>query len=396
MEYVILRDLNRAHQRDSVSGGTRGLESSEPSGESLSKLRIDVEDIDANGVHEIARESTTVTLEPSMPTVLIKPFDDDTGQDAKGDAWGIEAVRATESSYTGRGALVAVLDTGIDANHPAFAGVNIVQQDFTDDGNGDVHGHGTHCAGTIVGRDVGGERIGVARGVQRILIGKILDDSGAGTTQMALDGLLWAAREGAHVASMSLGLDFTGTVSLLVDQGWPVNIATSFALDSYRGSIRLFDKLMELVKEQTKESHGCIVIAAAGNQSERNVNPDYKVSAALPAAAEGVLSIGAVGQSPNGYSIAPFSNSRPKLCAPGVEIKSARAGGGLCTKSGTSMAGPHAAGVAALWWEQVRTLGFPLTAESVAARMITACRLDELDPDADAGDRGNGLITAPQ
>jgi subtilisin family serine protease len=395
MEYVILRDLNRVRRRDPVYGVTRGLESSVPRIESLSEVRVDVENIDTKDLNDIARDPSAIAAEPSMPTVLIRPFDA-AGQDAKGDAWGIDAVRATESSYTGRGTLVAVLDTGIDARHPAFAGVDIMERDFTRDGDGDAHGHGTHCAGTIVGRDVDGERIGVARGVQRILVGKILDDSGTGTTQMALDGLLWAARKGAHVASMSLGLDFTGAVSLLVDQGWPVNIATSSALDSYRGSLRLFDKLMALVKQQTAESHGCIVIAAAGNQSKRDLKPDYKVAATLPAAAEGILSIGAVGRSSAGYVVAPFSNSRPNLCAPGVEIKSAGTGGGLCTKSGTSMAGPHVAGVAALWWEQVRTLGFPPTAETVVARMISACRLDGLDPEADAGDRGNGLITAPQ
>ena len=81
---------------------------------------------------------------------------------------------ADTSSCTGNGIVVAVLDTGIDASHPAFAGVEVIQKDFTGEGDGDQHGHGTHCAGTIFGRNVNGTRIGVAMGVKKALIGKVL------------------------------------------------------------------------------------------------------------------------------------------------------------------------------------------------------------------------------
>nr|WP_229419583.1 S8 family serine peptidase [Pseudoduganella dura] len=98
--------------------------------------------------------------------------------------WGITAVGADRSRFSGAGVTVAVLDTGIDAAHPAFSGVQLVQQDFSGDGDGDAFGHGTHCAGTILGRDVGGTRIGVARGVTRALIGKVLGNDGSGSTDM--------------------------------------------------------------------------------------------------------------------------------------------------------------------------------------------------------------------
>ena len=68
---------------------------------------------------------------------------------------------------TGNGIVVAVLDTGIDKNHPAFSGAQIIEKDFSGEGNGDQHGHGTHCAGTILGRTTGGKRIGVAPGVPK-------------------------------------------------------------------------------------------------------------------------------------------------------------------------------------------------------------------------------------
>ena len=201
--------------------------------------------------------------------------------------------------------------------------------------------------------------------------------------------------QGAQVISMSLGFDFPGMVRERVQQGWPPDLATSIALEAYRGNLRMFDALMAMIRAREVFGPGCVVVAVAGNESKRDINPDYEIAASLPAAADGVLSIGALGRSPDGYTIAPFSNSFPKLCAPGVDIKSARAGGGSQTMSGTSMACPHVAGVAALWWEAVRVIGLPATAATVAARMLATCRLDSLAPHTDSADRGTGMVTAP-
>jgi subtilisin family serine protease len=103
-----------------------------------------------------------------MPIKLITPLDIGGGAAATA-AWGISAVQADTSPMNGDGVVVSVLDTGIDKAHPAFAGVNIIEQDFSGSGNGDRQGHGSHCAGTIFGRDVGGTRIGIARGVNKAL-----------------------------------------------------------------------------------------------------------------------------------------------------------------------------------------------------------------------------------
>ncbi len=100
-----------------------------------------------------------------------------------------------------------MLDTGIDANHPAFAGVQLVQRNFTEEPPQDLHGHGSHCAGTIFGRDVAGTRIGVARNIKRALIGKVLGEGGGSSATLAR-AIHWALEEGAHVISMSLGIDF--------------------------------------------------------------------------------------------------------------------------------------------------------------------------------------------
>jgi subtilisin family serine protease len=397
MRYVVLRDLQRTRLSDPFSVGVRdfgGQRGGWPNVIAPPQPRIDVETADTKGRNDLARDPEVAALAASMPTRLIDPRDT-ANSNAEGDSWGVAAVGATGSDYTGADILVAVLDTGIDLAHPAFTGVTAGQEDFSGSGNGDRQGHGTHCAGTIFGRDLDGNRIGIARGVQRVLIGKILADTGAGSSEMAFRGLLWAVEQGAQVISMSLGFDFPGMVRERVQQGWPPDLATSIALEAYRGNLKMFDALMAMIRARESFSPGCVVVAAAGNESKRDVNPDYEIAASLPAAADGVLSIGALGRSAEGYTIAPFSNSFPKLCAPGVDIKSARTGGGLQTMSGTSMACPHVAGVAALWWEAARAIALPNTAATVVARIVATCRLDSLAPHLDPADRGSGMVTAP-
>lgn len=394
MKFVVLRDLQRARLANPYGPGAGaqqygGLNASAPP-----IPRVDVEDTDAKGRYDLIRDPEVVAVTAAMPTRLIEPRDTG-GPNAGDDSWGVTAVGATRSAYTGADTVVAVLDTGIDSVHPAFSGITIVQEDFSGTGNGDRNGHGTHCAGTIFGRDVNRSRIGIARGVRRVLVGKVLTDTGAGSSEMVFQGLRWAVEHGARVVSMSLGFDFPGMVRDCVQRGWPADLATSVALEAYRSNLRLFDALMAMIRAQEPFNPGCVVVAAAGNESRRDVNPDYQIAASLPAAADGVLSTGALGRSQNWHTIAPFSNTFPKLCAPGVEIKSARAGGGLQTLSGTSMACPHVVGIAALWWEAVRHMGLPFIAATVIARMVASCSLDSLDPHIDAMERGNGMVTAP-
>jgi subtilisin family serine protease len=346
---------------------------------------------------DVAGDPEVRAIAPVMPTRLIFPVTAPEAVTAveAGPTWGVTAVGADTSARTGAGVTVAVLDTGIDAAHPAFAGLTVVEEDFTGSGNGDVQGHGTHCAGTVLGRDVDGARIGVAPGVERALAGKVLGDNGSGDSTMLFNGIQWALREGAHVISMSLGFDFPGLVQRLVDDGWPADLATSSALEGYRANLRMFDALMEVIRSQAAFGHGAVVVAAAGNESRRDEDPDFEIAASLPAAADGIISAGALGRGPLGLVVAPFSNTFPQVAAPGVDVVSARRGGGLSSLSGTSMAAPHVAGVAALWWEEVLATALPGTAATVAARLLANSDITALAPRVDVADRGVGIVRAP-
>lgn len=366
-----------------------------------SEPHVETVELTKRELRDMVRDPEVHAVAPVMPTRLIEPVEQEApgeAEEAPGEVtWGVKAIGADASARSGAGTVVAVLDTGIDASHVAFAGVTLVEEDFTGSGTGDKVGHGTHCAGTIFGRPVDGTRIGVAPGVQRAAIGKILGDDGTGDTDMLARGIEWALNQDAQVISMSLGFDFPGAVQRMIEQGVPADLATSRALEEYRANLRLFDALMQLVSRRAAFGPGTVVVAAAGNESRREVDPDFEIGVSIPAAAEGIVSVGALEQHPggNGHTVARFSNTFPQISAPGVGVLSARPGGGLRSLSGTSMATPHVAGAAALWWEDVTRSPVPAGAGTVTARMIAHAAVDVFAPGVDIADRGVGIVRAP-
>jgi subtilisin family serine protease len=367
--------------------------------ELVAELRLEAQDFTPNDVADARRDPSVRAIAPPMPVRLMEPTARSASASASGGvAWGVVAVGADQSPFTGAGVTVAVLDTGIDNGHNAFSGVTLTEKDFTGEGPGDDNGHGTHVAGTIFGRDVNGFRIGVAPGVTNALIGKVLGKTGGGDTLGICQAMLWADDQGADIISMSLGFDFPGLVDQLVRRyQYPIPLATSAALRGYQDNVRLFEAIAESLRARAVFEQGVMLIsAAAGNESQRDVDPRWVIHAAPPSAADGFLSVSALGQSSGAYpySIAPFSNTGVDLCAPGVDTISAKAGtsDGLATFSGTSMAAPHVAGVAAMWAEKIIKSSRPLTTTRLTTRLMGHSQpLAGLDP----FDIGNGLVKAP-
>ena len=117
--------------------------------------------------------------------------------------WNIDRIGAPASAP---GALIAVVDTGVDASHPAFTGRVQPAIDLIGGSGGDPNGHGTHVAGTAAGADTGCGAIGVAPDA-RILPVRVLDEDGAGYARDVAEGIRRAADAGATVINLSLGTD---------------------------------------------------------------------------------------------------------------------------------------------------------------------------------------------
>ncbi|HVK94994.1 MAG TPA: S8 family serine peptidase [Noviherbaspirillum sp.] len=359
---------------------------------------IEVDDLKKNEITLRSRETDVEAIAPVMRMKLIEPHatanDEKVQAAAQGLTWGVEAVRADTSPFTGDGIVVAVLDTGIDATHPAFAGVELIEKDFTGEGNGDQHGHGTHCAGTIFGRDINGKRIGVAPGVKKALIGKVLGQNG-GSTEQICEAIQWAINNGANVISMSLGIDFPGWVKALRASGKPEEVAVSIALEDYRKNVQLFERLASFIKANGAFSQTALIVGAAGNESKREAGAFWEVSVSPPAVADGIVSVGALAKKATGFVVASFSNTGVNICAPGVDVLSAWKNGDTKSLSGTSMATPHIAGAAALWAEKLKKNG-NLTAFQLTANLVGSGTTNGFETGFDPPDVGAGIVQCPQ
>lgn len=358
-------------------------------------LAVEVQDVSKQELASRSRETDVVAVAPSMRMKLIAPkmnFPDRIEVANAAVTWAVKEVGADTSPFTGNGIVVAILDTGIDANHPAFAGMDLVQKDFTGEGNGDKHGHGTHVAGIALGRNVNGQRIGIATGVKKALIGKVLDKNGSGSSDQIADAILWAAENGANVISLSLGTDFPGYQKDLMASGLPPEVATSRALEGYRKNVILFERLASLLRAQSAMSQAIIIVAAAGNESNR---PEWEIAVSPPAVSEGFVSVGALGKAAQGLNVARFSNTGANLSAPGVDILSAKLGGGLVAFSGTSMATPCVAGVAALWAEKLKKAE-RLNTLNLTTSLIGGSTTNGLAQNVDPLDVGAGVVRCPQ
>ncbi|MBD3003296.1 MULTISPECIES: S8 family serine peptidase [unclassified Streptomyces] len=283
--------------------------------------------------------------------------------DEQNTTWGVQGIRANWSHLTGSGVKVAVLDTGVDTDHPDLTGCVEATASFVSGASvEDGHGHGTHCVGTVAGPATPGHapRYGVA-GEARVLVGKVLSDQGVGSDGEILAGMAWAVAQGARVVSMSLGAP--------VEPG------------------ELFPQTYENVARRALR-RGTVIVAAAGNESRR---PGFVAPVGRPANCPSILAVAALGKD---LGTAFFScgaingaGGEVNIAAPGVDIFSAAPGGTYQTMSGTSMATPHAAGVATL----LAQAHPDASAADLSSRLLSGAH-----PLAQpAADIGAGLLQAP-
>lgn len=396
--YIIVRSSISVEDRDEATGnGYRSTR--QPT--SAPRIDMSIEQLSPKEVAELVKDPL-VTAAPSMPIRLIAPTSRNTipGQTVLDpeDLWGLSAVGANSSPFTGAGVIVGILDTGIETTHPAFAGIDLSERDFTGEGPGDRNGHGTHCAGTIFGRPVHGTRIGVAPGVEQAVVAKVLDAAGCGTLEGIISGIAWCIEQGASIVSMSLGIDFASRINHHHSVGYPIEVATSEALRDYHRTVTLFERYASLLEAQTMLNKGAIVVAATGNESRADASQPYRLWASPPASSPGVIAVAAIGRPMSGtplYPLAPFSNWGADLVAPGVNIVSAALGGGLCEMDGTSMAAPHVAGIAALWAQKQQLKSGSARADVVRRRLLGAANVARLPLDVH-DEIGAGLAMAPE
>lgn len=233
------------------------------------------------------------------------------------DSWGVSHIGAdavVQAGIKGSGIKVAILDTGIDYNHPDLAanymgGYNFVYDNddpFDDSMNAYIPtGHGTHVAGIVGALDNGTGVVGVAPGVSLYAL-KVLNAGLAGDVSDVIAGIEWAINNKVQIISMSIGSS-------------------------------LFSQALKDACDKAAQA-GIILVAAAGNYNNSYIE--------YPAAFDSVIAVTATRPD----DTRPLYNYGPEmeLAAPGVSIKSTVPGGGYGYLTGTSQAAPHVAGVAAL------------------------------------------------
>lgn len=285
-----------------------------------------------------------VAVQPARP-VTVSVEATATNDPQRGDQWaltqlGFENVWAASPHGNGSGACVAVVDTGIQTDHPDLAGRVVASQDYTGEGAGDGAGHGTHVAGIVAaGANNGIGVAGAAPGAQLLNV-KVLASNGSGLDSWVAQGVVWAVDHGATVVNLSLGA------------ACPPADAAGCATAAMLSAVNY------------AEAHNVVVVAAAGNNG-RTSDAKYGY-ASWPAAFGPPITVAATDSARN---LADFSSRGVyvDVAAPGVSILSTYKGSTYAWLSGTSMATPYVTALVA----DLRAAHPAETAAQIRARIET-------------------------
>lgn len=238
----------------------------------------------------------------------------------RGKQWNLDRIGAPAPGATGGGVVVAVVDSGVDLDHPDLGRQLVPGRDFVEDDDrpDDPYGHGTHVAGIVAAATGGGEVVGVAPAA-RVMPVRVLDEAGGGTVSDVVDGVRWAVANGARVINLSLGEDAQAllgpSIGDVLREAWEAGAVPVVAAGNQFVTGSGFSDEPALVVTATTRSDG---------------KPSY--SSGVGAAQWGVAAPG--GESPD--------------LGPEGAILSTYKDGGYAWVAGTSQAAPHVSGAVAV------------------------------------------------
>ena len=342
----------------SLTGGPRRKQAPPPPVHIYPNLGLMLGTVNRDGLAGLKSDDRVASVGGAPQLSLIKPVRVEAATMQTKVTWGIEFLGVTKlwaEGLSGKGVRVAHLDTGVDGKHPALKTAIASFAEFDSFGRlvkpspaaHDTGQHGTHTAATIAGRPVQGRAVGVA---PKATLASALVIEGGNVIARVLGGMDWVLTQGVSILSMSLGLPG------LLEEFLPIT--------------------------QILRARKVLPVMAVGNEGPgRSRSPGNYAEA---------LSVGAI----NDQSlIAQFSSSQrfkrkvepivPDVAAPGVNVISARPGGGFQAMDGTSMATPHIAGLAALLFEAKPTA----TIDEVEKAIFNSCKLGK-GMSKDRGNRG--------
>lgn len=316
--------------------------------------------VDTSGAASLKADARVETVVPAPELSLVRPVAvADVAAPKVTPTWGLKRLRVPElwsAGITGKGVLVGHLDTGIDATHPALQSAieEFAEFDMTGervpnarprDSDQSTPAHGTHTAGTIAGRPTAKGVIGVAPDA-KLISGMVIE--GGQVIDRILAGMEFVLSKGARILSMSLGLrGFTPAFQVVVDALRSNNVLPAFAVGN-EGAL------------QSRSPGNYANVLSIGAMSDKDIVADFSGSQTFQRAVNPLV---------------------PELVAPGVDVISCGPNKRYVKMSGTSMATPHVAGLAALLLQGKPTA----TADDLEQAIVSSCKL----PSGMLQERGN-------